>query len=69
MRRLILFTLLLATPLGAQQRPQGDRFNAWDQDSNGKLVPEEVPEWLRKNFPKVDRDGDGFISRQEQPAA
>jgi len=63
--RLIVFSLLVAAPLCAQQRPQGDPFNDWDKDENGKLVPAELPERLRPNFGKVDRNGDGFITPDE----
>jgi acetyl esterase/lipase len=78
--RLFFFCLLLfAAAACGQQRPQGDMFKVWDKNEDGKLVPNELPERLRPNFGKVDRDGDGFITpdehrkftarRRPQPAA
>ncbi|MCB1230798.1 MAG: alpha/beta hydrolase fold domain-containing protein [Verrucomicrobiae bacterium] len=43
-------------------------FDLWDKNSDGKLVREELPAPLRRNFDRVDRDGDGFISRGEDAA-
>lgn len=45
-----------------------DQFSDWDKNSDGKLVREEVPEGPRTNFERVDRDGDGGISRAEHEA-
>ena len=56
--------LLVATPLLAAP-PADPRFNAWDENGDGKLFPEEVPQRLRTNFARVDRDGDGAISPEE----
>jgi acetyl esterase/lipase len=64
MMRLILVSLIVAAPLGAQQPPAG-QFKAWDKDADGKLVAAELPERLRPIFGQVDTDGDGFITQQE----
>lgn len=62
--RLIPYFLIVAAPLCAQQ-PRGDQFTIWDKNSDGKLVPAELPERLRPNFGRVDTDGDGFITPKE----
>ncbi|MEM6279303.1 MAG: alpha/beta hydrolase fold domain-containing protein [Verrucomicrobiota bacterium] len=60
---LLLCGLLLTTIATAQSQ-----FDRWDQNSDGKLVREELPEQLRRNFDRVDADSDGFISREEDAA-
>lgn len=57
--------LLLFTSLQGQSQ---DRFAEWDKDKDGKLVKEELPLPLQKNFARVDRNQDGFISREEDEA-
>ena len=42
-----------------------DRFVQWDKNKDDRLVVSELPERLRVNFPKVDSNQDGFISRDE----
>ncbi|MBC8125892.1 MAG: alpha/beta hydrolase fold domain-containing protein [Gloeobacteraceae cyanobacterium ES-bin-144] len=48
---------------------QADPFNDRDLNKDGKLTPEELPEKIRNNFKRVDKDHDGFISREEDAAA
>ena len=50
------------------QRPEVNRFEKWDRDKSGGLSRDELPEPLRKNFDRVDRNGDGVISREEDAA-
>ena len=45
-----------------------DRFQAWDRDGDGRLVPGELPESLRRNFSGVDRNDDGYIDLPEHLA-
>ena len=40
-------------------------FDTWDRNGDGKLVPDELPRNLRRNFERVDTNRDGFISREE----
>ena len=57
----LLAALVLVAPAPAANVVPDETFEAWDRDGDGRLVPEEVPERLRGNFDRVDRDGDGFI--------
>ena len=59
---LIIGIAISSTAMG-QTTP--DRFVRWDKNSDGQLVVNELPERLRINFPKVDSNKDGFISRRE----
>ncbi len=63
----ILFVALPIQVLIAQNSPS-TRFDRWDQDKNGKLTRNELPENLRRNFDRVDTNQDGFISREEDAA-
>jgi acetyl esterase/lipase len=62
---LVFFTFALTIPAFSQAP---SRFDAWDKNRDGKLAPDELPEQARKNFNRVDRDGNGFISREEDAA-
>ncbi len=52
----------------ARQPAERDLFAVWDHDGDGKLTRGELPERLRSNFDRVDRDRDGFITRAEHRA-
>jgi acetyl esterase/lipase len=58
-RFLLLLAASIALPAFA------DQFSDWDKNSDGKLTKDELPEGPRNNFEKVDRNGDGAISREE----
>jgi acetyl esterase/lipase len=50
-------------------RPPPDRkFPQWDRNADGRLVADELPERLRRNFSRVDSDSNGYISLQEHLA-
>ena len=53
----------------APKRPAGGdpaaRFGELDQDSDGKLTGDEIPERMRERLSTIDGDGDGSISRAE----
>ena len=69
--RLALFALLLACSASMESATAevDERFERWDRDGDGRLVREEVPEGLRGNFDRVDRNEDGVIDLQEHLAA
>jgi Ca2+-binding EF-hand superfamily protein len=59
-------------PLREQRKPGNDlasRFEKMDQNSDGKLTSEEMPERLKARFGKLDADGDGSVSIQELETA
>jgi len=62
--RIYFLFVLFSIPLTAQEQ-KGSRFDGWDRNGDGKLAKEELPPGLRKNFSRIDKDGNGFISRQE----
>lgn len=68
MRALFLFFVTVGF-LGASEPERPDRFKQWDKNSDGKLSRDELPAGLKRNFARVDRDGDGFISRAEHERA
>lgn len=63
-----LLLLILFFVAAAEAREQFSRFDQWDRDRSGSLTVEELPEPLRRNFSRVDRNGDGVISREEDAA-
>jgi len=65
MNRLLLLILAGSVTAGAQT----DLFVTLDADKDGKVSLAETPEQLRPLFGKIDKDGDGFITRAEQQAA
>ncbi len=67
MRVRCAMALVLLSTHGFAQQP-GKGFDAWDQDKDGRLVREEVPEGIRRNFDRVDANRDGFVSREEDAA-
>lgn len=61
--QILAVTLALTATVTAQ-----DRFAEWDKNKDGKLTKDELPTPLRRNFERVDRDSDGFISKEEHQA-
>lgn len=57
-------TLMVAQTINSPRDPVRE-FETWDTNSDERLTPKELPDKLRKNFDRVDRDGDGFISLDE----
>lgn len=45
------------------------RFMERDQDKNGKLSKDEVPDFLKQHFEAVDKNEDGFIDEEELKGA
>jgi acetyl esterase/lipase len=69
-RLLLSFALLAISAAGASILAQapGSPFDRWDANGDGRLVREELPEPLRRNFERVDANRDGFVSREEDAA-
>lgn len=69
-RSLLWFALLAISAAGASVLAQapGSPFDRWDANGDGRLVREELPEPLRRNFERVDANRDGFVSREEDAA-
>lgn len=70
-RFFVLASILgLSSSVSLAQQPAagGGPFKQWDKNGDGKLVKEELPGPLQKNFSRVDKDGDGFITRAEDAA-
>lgn len=49
----------------AWSAPELREFESMDRDKDGRLTKDELPVELRGFFEQVDRDGDGFVSPQE----
>ena len=64
---LLACAALLAGARSAAQ-PDDDPFDRWNRDGNGSLSAEELPGPARRNFARVDADGDGAVSREEHRA-
>ena len=52
-------------PTAPNSQEPTERFRLWDRNQDGKLSRDEVPEGVRENFDRVDTNGDGFISPDE----
>ena len=74
MKRLAL-ALLIASPAPAQQVnlpvviTEEDIIRHDDKNKDGKLSPDEMPPDRRRNFARIDLNGDGFIDLGELKAA
>lgn len=60
--KVVVFIISALAGLGAMA---ADLFDRLDVSHDGKLSREEVPPERREGFSRVDRNGDGFISRDE----
>jgi len=58
----------LSQPTEQRKAKPDARFTRWDRNKDGKLTRDELPQQLRRNFDRVDTDGDGFISVKEHQA-
>ena len=61
----IYLFLLFSITAKAQVHSKKTIFDRWDQNSDGKLTRQELPQNARPNFDRADKDNDGFISREE----
>jgi hypothetical protein len=52
-------------PPEANSAAPTERFRLWDRNQDGRLSRDELPEAVRANFDRVDSNGDGFISPEE----
>ena len=52
-------------PTAPNSQEPTERFRLWDRNQDGKLSRDELPEGVRANFDRVDTNGDGFISPEE----
>lgn len=70
LRVAVVFVFTLQVNLGWSQESDRARnvFDRWDKNNDGRLTKDELPKALQRNFEKVDRNQDGFISRQEDSA-
>jgi acetyl esterase/lipase len=63
------FIILLFAGYAGAQSPAQTRFERWDSNRDNKLEIGELPAGLRANFSRIDLDGDGFLSREEDGQA
>lgn len=63
-RYLLTLTLLIASPLFAQNAAQSDGFKKIDRNGDGKVTRDEMP----KLFDQIDADKDGIASAEELTA-
>ena len=64
---LLLVILGLPGVVAAEDRAAA-LFRKWDRNNDGKLTRQELPVAARRNFLRVDRDRNGFISLKEHTA-
>ncbi|MBO52426.1 MAG: carboxylesterase [Planctomycetaceae bacterium] len=64
---LLLVILGLPGVVAAEDRAAA-LFRKWDRNNDGKLTRQELPTAARRNFSRVDRDRNGFISLKEHTA-
>ncbi|HAB11490.1 MAG TPA: carboxylesterase [Planctomycetaceae bacterium] len=73
MRTLLRSGCLLLVILGLQgtavaEDRAAELFRKWDRNNDGRLTRQELPAAARRNFSRVDRDRNGFISLKEHAA-
>ena len=68
MKYAMLASLLLSSISVSAQGRKRTIFDEWDKNRDGRLIKSELPSGARSNFEKADRNGDGFISREEDSA-
>jgi mono/diheme cytochrome c family protein len=54
---------------GRQNFDLGQLVGTFDVDGDGKLAESEAPEFMKRFFPIVDADKDGFLTKEELTAA
>jgi acetyl esterase/lipase len=68
MAGLVAMAVVLPDAPVSAQPSDAALFARWDNNGDGRLTPDEVPERLRGNFARVDTDSDGSISPAEHAA-